>query len=221
LLDVSQFVKLGGGVNDPLKMQLTKEQIQSNEYLHQDFICAWDNLIPDDFCDWLVHYIDNSGYLSPRRITYLTDKQVEMHNFSPGEADFLQGIVNQCATEYMDKYPYLQSNSYSSSCVLLQKTEPKEGFHAFHCEDSAWNTQTRTLAWMVYLNDVEDGGETEFLYQQLKIKPVKGRIVIWPGSFTHLHRGNPPMSNKYIATGWYAGAQGLEKRFFSPNDSSS
>ena len=201
-------------------MQLTKEQIQSNEYLQQDFICAWDNLIPDDFCDWLVHYIDNSGYLSPRRITYLTDKQVEMHNFSPGEADFLQGIVNQCATEYMDKYPYLQSNSYSSSCVLLQKTEPKEGFHAFHCEDSAWNTQMRTLAWMVYLNDVDDGGETEFLYQQLKIKPVKGRIVIWPGSFTHLHRGNPPMSNKYIATGWYAGAQGLEKRFFSPNDSS-
>ena len=31
----------------------------------------------------------------------------------------------------------------------------------------------RTLAWMVYLNDVEEGGETEFLYQELKLKPSK------------------------------------------------
>ena len=43
-----------------------------------------------------------------------------------------------------------------------------------------WRAQQRALAWMVYLNDVEEGGETEFLYQQLKIKPSKGRVVIWP-----------------------------------------
>ncbi len=54
---------------------------------------------------------------------------------------------------------------------------------------------------MVYLNDVDSGGETEFLYQQLKIKPKRGRVVIWPGSFTHLHIGNHPMSDKYIHTG--------------------
>jgi hypothetical protein len=55
---------------------------------------------------------------------------------------------------------------------------------------------------MVYLNDVDEGGETEFLYQQVKIKPKRGTVVIWPGGFTHLHRGNPPLKNKYIATGW-------------------
>ena len=31
------------------------------------------------------------------------------------------------------------------------------------------------MAWMVYLNDVEEGGETEFLYQKLKVKPKKGK----------------------------------------------
>ena len=40
-------------------------------------------------------------------------------------------------------------------------------------------------------------------------KPERGTVVIWPGSFTHLHRGNPPMSDKYIATGWYQGNIGL------------
>ena len=72
---------------------------------------------------------------------------------------------------------------------------------------------------MVYLNDVEEGGETEFLYQQLKIKPSKGRVVIWPGSFTHLHRGNPPMSTKYIATGWFAFIGGMENRYFRLEES--
>ena len=65
------------------------------------------------------------------------------------------------------------------------------------------------MAWMVYLNDVPEGGETEFLYQKLKVKPKKGTVLIWPGGYTHLHRGNPPMSDKYIATGWYQGNIGL------------
>lgn len=197
------------------------EDIASKEYLHQDFIMVWDDIIPSDFCDWLVNYVNNSNYLSPRSNNYLSDKQVEMHNFSPGEADYLQMLVNRCALEYVNKYPYLKAFPYTSSCVLLQQTNPKEGYHAFHAEDSTWNNQLRTLAWMVYLNDVDDGGETEYLYQQLKIKPKQGRVVIWPGSFTHVHRGNPPMSEKFIATGWYAGCTGHEQRLFSPLDSPS
>ena len=73
------------------------------------------------------------------------------------------------------------------------------------------STQRRILAAMIYLNDVEEGGETEFLYQKLKVKPRKGTILIWPGSYTHLHRGNPPMSDKYIATGWWQGNIGLKQ----------
>ena len=44
---------------------------------------------------------------------------------------------------------------------------------------------------MVYLNDVTEGGETEFLYQKCRFKPKKMWIV-WPAQFTHVHRGNPP-----------------------------
>ena len=49
-----------------------------------------------------------------------------------------------------------------------------------------------------------------FLYQKRKFKPQKGDVLIWPGGFTHLHRGNPPTSgDKYICTGWYQGNIGL------------
>ena len=61
----------------------------------------------------------------------------------------------------------------------------------------------RVVLYMVYLNDVEEGGETEFFYQNKKISPKKGTMVIAPAGFTHSHRGNMPVSgNKYIATSW-------------------
>ncbi|WP_053981084.1 2OG-Fe(II) oxygenase [Marinagarivorans algicola] len=61
----------------------------------------------------------------------------------------------------------------------------------------------RILLFMFYLNDVEDGGETEFFYQQRKIEPKKGNMVIAPAYFTHTHRGCIPKSNdKYILTSW-------------------
>ncbi|MCL1142933.1 2OG-Fe(II) oxygenase [Shewanella gaetbuli] len=61
----------------------------------------------------------------------------------------------------------------------------------------------RVVLYMFYLNDVEEGGETEFYYQQRKIKPTKGTMVIAPAAFTHSHRGNVPISDdKFIATSW-------------------
>ena len=57
--------------------------------------------------------------------------------------------------------------------------------------------------FMFYLNDVTEGGETEFLYQKCRFKPEKNTLLVWPSQFTHIHRGNPPLSNdKYIITGW-------------------
>jgi hypothetical protein len=56
---------------------------------------------------------------------------------------------------------------------------------------------------MFYLNDVQEGGETEFYYQNLKSKPKQGTMVIAPAGFTHTHRGNKPISgDKYIFTSW-------------------
>ncbi len=61
----------------------------------------------------------------------------------------------------------------------------------------------RLLLFMFYLNDVEDGGETDFYYQNRSVKPKAGRMVIAPAYFTHTHRGQIPKSNdKYILTSW-------------------
>ena len=61
----------------------------------------------------------------------------------------------------------------------------------------------RALLFMFYLNDVAEGGQTEFYYQNKSIQPKAGRMVIAPAYFTHTHRGCIPVSNdKYILTSW-------------------
>jgi hypothetical protein len=49
---------------------------------------------------------------------------------------------------------------------------------------------------------VENGGETE-IWDDFKIKPETGKLLLFPSSWTFPHRGVMPISdNKYIITGW-------------------
>ena len=85
----------------------------------------------------------------------------------------------------------------------LQKYEPSEGYVQMHCERGSSSFPMRTHAWMIYLNDIEEGGQTEFPYQNLMEEPKAGNLIIWPSDFTHIHRGIPaPNEIKYILTGW-------------------
>tara|TARA_R110000764_G_scaffold137542_1_gene225462 strand:- start:46 stop:642 length:597 start_codon:yes stop_codon:yes gene_type:complete len=88
--------------------------------------------------------------------------------------------------------------------LKIQKTLPAEGYHVWHVEHGkGFENEPRAFVFSIYLNGVEDGGETEFLHQSVRVKPKTGRIVIWPAGFPYAHRGNPPLSGeKYILTSW-------------------
>ena len=59
------------------------------------------------------------------------------------------------------------------------------------------------MAYILYLNTVKEGGETEFLYQHLRVKPEAGTFLLFPADYMYTHRGNPPLTEeKYIVTGW-------------------
>lgn len=81
------------------------------------------------------------------------------------------------------------------------------GYPYWHCElyprDGQCETLHRHLLWTLYLNDDFDAGETEFLFQQRKVAPRTGSLLIAPTAFTHTHRGNRPEGgDKFIATSW-------------------
>jgi hypothetical protein len=92
--------------------------------------------------------------------------------------------------------------------INLQHYRAGEGGYPYwHCElypkDASCEPLHRHLLWTIYLNDGFDAGETEFLYQQRRIVPKTGSLLIAPTAFTHTHRGNrPERGDKYIATSW-------------------
>jgi len=107
--------------------------------------------------------------------------------------------------EYVSAYSVLKDScaTHSVYSMRVQKTQIGGGYHRWHFENGNIKTSNRLVVWMFYLNDVEEGGETEFLYLHKRIKAKAGTLVIWPATYTHTHRGNPPLSNdKYIITGW-------------------
>lgn len=92
--------------------------------------------------------------------------------------------------------------------VNIQKYIADQGGYPYwHCEQYPKLDQGealhRALLWTIYLNEEFDAGETEFLYQERKIRPRTGSLLIAPAAFTHTHRGNRPIGgDKYIATSW-------------------
>lgn len=110
--------------------------------------------------------------------------------------------------ELNDSVSYLRSNvlkyligNFEDSGYQIQKYKPG-GFYKWHADGDAPIASGRQLVFMWYLNTVEKGGETEFHYQDLKIKPEKGKLVIFPPFWTHVHRSCVTENNKYICTGW-------------------
>ena len=123
------------------------------------------------------------------------------HDITYNTGVFINRFWDTIYPIYSEKFR-LNGYRMTINMIKVQKTLPGEGYHVWHAEKSPRDKERLWVA-MMYLNDVEEGGETEFLVQKRRIKPVTGRVVIFPATYTHIHRGNPPLSGeKYIITTW-------------------
>jgi prolyl 4-hydroxylase len=86
----------------------------------------------------------------------------------------------------------------------------------FVTDSAAWEQERdhgrqRSFTAMAYLNDVAEGGETDFPNLGIAVAPRAGTLLIWnnadeegvPSSWV-VHAGNPVMrGKKYVITKWY------------------
>lgn len=117
--------------------------------------------------------------------------------------------LNEVASEYVARYPRCAELVPWGVIepIGIQCYGPGGGYKIWHFERDNSNDQNarRHLAFMTYLNDVEEGGGTEFLYQKLTIQPEKGLTLIWPSEWNFTHRGVvSETQEKYIITGWFS-----------------
>lgn len=186
----------------------------------KEFIGVYDGWIPDMVCDQAIEYfkeldLEKKTYQRERNQSFLKkDTSCNLYfsenttwpNRIPGLIPNLMNTVN----DYLEEVPLKKFNEYQDlhfNAIKIQKTLPKEGYHVWHIENGGtMHQRCRVLVFSIYLNEVDNGGETEFLYQAQRVQPKKGRVVLWPAGFPYVHRGNPPLSGeKYIITSWLSG----------------
>ena len=179
-----------------------------------DFVAVWDNYIPHTVCDSLVEQFElqqSQGYTQPRNTEHARDEQQFLTEWDTIRQLRGRGVVEpflerfwQCWAMYEQLYPHLiKPQPWQILSMKTQRTLPTQGYHTWHYEADTDDNSRRVAAFTLYLNTVERGGETEFLYQKRRVEAVKSRLVIWPASYTHAHRGNPPLDGaKLILTGW-------------------
>jgi len=118
----------------------------------------------------------------------------------------LENILSNMVSQYKEKFPLINSinkwNVYPT--CQFARFKPNNYYRYIHCEQSNGEPFIRRVfAWMIYLNDIKEGGGTHFHHQNFTTKPVAGNLYIWPAGWTHMHVGvNAPYESKYTITGW-------------------
>ena len=192
------------------RLKLSKSNLTPN------FIGSWE--MEHSICDEIISYYDKHKGEQRQGATGKGTINLNIKNrrdisITPQELN-LKGneIFNEyfkslfeLYKDYNKQWPFLASivSSLEIGMFNIGKYIPGQHFQQIHTERTGLSSLHRLLAFMTYLNDVEDGGSTYFSHYDLDIQPQKGLTIIWPAEWTHAHKGNIINSgSKYIITGW-------------------
>ena len=190
-----------------------------------NFIGSW-MIEPLSLCDELITYFESNiakqqmGTTAGGRNLSVKDRmdiaiapnQLDL----PGNEVFKLYINSlfTCYKDYLVQWPFLAeiAQNLGMGSFNLGRYQRGQHFQKMHTERDNLDTLHRVLAWMTYLNDVDEGGETCFSHYGLNIKPRKGLTIIWPAEWTHAHKGNVLLGeSKYMITGWLTFSDFVEK----------
>lgn len=152
-----------------------------------------------------VSYFEGNSDSKQIDTTQKVSVELELNQFNLPVLDAYYSGLQKLLMGYMQLYPEVQRlPKFTPTHARIQRYDKDGHFNSWHYERGGGSTQRRCLVYMTYLNDVKEGGQTYFKYQDKEIKPEVGKTVIWPADWTHTHRGvGPKEGYKYIATGWY------------------
>ena len=181
-----------------------------------NFIGSW-NIENDNLCKDIINFFEENQSLHQKGSTALginekikktTDITINPLTLKDPKYSLFNDYfvkLNECFIDYKNQYPFIKDflNTTHVGHFNIQKYLSGDHFSHLHSERTGISNLHRIFSWMTYLNDVDDGGTTDFHYYDIKIKPEKGKTLIWPSEWTHAHSGSVLKSGeKYIITGW-------------------
>ena len=193
--------------------------MKEKEWKISNFVGIYDNWISEEDCKKAIQHFDEREKFhgvfdrQHHEATPKTMKQDKAIFAEESNMEMWMGDLKSLMDSYNETFQHyivetdaktVYDKPFFFTKIKIQKTLPTQGYHLWHIEHGeGFYNEPRAFVYTVYLNDVEAGGETEFLHQSIRVKPKTGRIVIWPAGFPYVHRGNPPLSGeKYILTSW-------------------
>lgn len=192
-----------------------------------DFIFEIPNSLPDALCDDLVYMyeLEDNKYDGltfggvNKNVKDTTDLIMPKNNklweriektlykqLMKGLSEYMAHLNKKEYSNTNNTYHIFDNNEIHVDCFMLQKYNKCSGRYTYHNDyvNESEKKRYRVITFIWYLNDVTDGGETEFFGGKTNIKPEKGKLVLFPASWAFPHRGKMPLSNdKYIITNWF------------------
>lgn len=185
---------------------------------YKSFVYSTNNSLSDELCDEIINIHMNDitkkdgstlGGVN-KEVKDTTDVVINADcNKYKDILDVLKNKINDIIPIYINTFTSIENyinifnRDYFIEYFIIQKYERNKGKYIFH-DDSRIdyaNKKCRMFTYIWYLNDLHEGGETEFV--NFKIIPEKGKLILFPACWTFPHRGNMPISDdKYIVTGW-------------------
>ncbi len=169
------------------------------------YIKKYDNALCEDLCDRLIAKFNTDKRVkadpqpdySTRRYVYTSDKA----DWAPLLEEVTE-VANRLTANYFRSLGALVEEWFDDGYVFAHYREGD--ICALHDDNQSTQAPGNALRYatlLFYLNTV-DGGETHFPNQSVRIKPVKGRAVMFPAMLTHPHEVFPPMGDRFIIQTW-------------------
>lgn len=191
---------------------MTAEQPLSNDSRIADlrsYVQTFDAALPVDFCRQLIdsfqqtterHVVRKPGWRAGLDASAWTELDVSALADNAFKGFFYKQIEDHLAL-YNQRLglgiPVPNSPQVSQMRIKRYVAGSGEGFQPHF--DAIYEVAHRYLVFLWYLNDVEEGGETEFCDLGIQVPARAGKLLVFPPYWMFQHAGRPPISgDKYI-----------------------
>jgi hypothetical protein len=169
---------------------------------NKKYIYVKQKALSKEQCNAIINFIDNSSNILSLKY---------YHGISSNPNSEIDHLLMKVLRNNLEKY--IQTHKFLGKLnnpwgidknYNFQKYFPGECYYSEHMEHGKSDYDCkRLIAWMFYLNDVKNGGETYWPQQNFKKTARSGDLCIWPACWTHSHYGiASKKETKYIITGW-------------------
>lgn len=167
-----------------------------------------ENAVPLELCQRLMdahnadpnRYTGYTGYLKTTQAKGKDSIDSDMDAFPEWHAirDEMYSHLRPALDKiFADYYRAIRIYPLTATDFRATSYPPHTGHFCWHSDQSMMSIR-RVAAGIVYLNDVPEGGETEFHYQEASVKPKAGKFVMFPTTWNYIHRGSPSPYAKYL-----------------------